>query len=127
MKFLLVGFNEPKSSEISGSSYKKKLYYLKDVVKTVFQAILEHSGATLFHCASGKDRTGVIAALLQKLIGVDDEEVINEYRRSGLDTRTEKLLDVLKFVEEGGGIAVYLESCGFSLEDLITINRKNWV
>jgi protein-tyrosine phosphatase len=33
----------------------------------------------LFHCAAGKDRTGVIAALLLNVLGVDDDEVVADY------------------------------------------------
>ncbi|TBU33100.1 protein-tyrosine phosphatase-like protein [Dichomitus squalens] len=33
----------------------------------------------LFHCTAGKDRTGVLAALLLKLAGVDDENIARDY------------------------------------------------
>lgn len=36
-------------------------------------------GGVLFHCAVGKDRTGVIAMLLLKLAGVEDADVIADY------------------------------------------------
>ncbi len=111
---IIVDFNEPNSTEIVGSAYKKKAHFLKNEVKKVFKAILGNSGATLFHCASGKDRTGVIAALLQKLAGVVDPDILAEYMRSGLDTRPEKLQDVLQYVNEQGGIGQYLELCGIS-------------
>jgi hypothetical protein len=114
---LIVDFNEPKISEITASSYVRKLYYLKPVVKEIFDAILKNDGATLIHCASGKDRTGVVSCLLQKLIGVDDDKILEEYHRSGLDTRTEKMIDVLKFIEDQGGIQMYLEKCGFLSND----------
>lgn len=35
--------------------------------------------AILFHCSAGKDRTGVLAALILKLAGVDDETIAREY------------------------------------------------
>jgi protein-tyrosine phosphatase len=38
--------------------------------------------AVLFHCSHGKDRTGIIAALLLKCAGVSDEDVINDYALS---------------------------------------------
>ncbi|EPQ59168.1 hypothetical protein GLOTRDRAFT_136110 [Gloeophyllum trabeum ATCC 11539] len=49
-----------------------------------FGAILRHirdrpNDALLFHCTAGKDRTGVIAAILLKLAGVDDEIVAEDY------------------------------------------------
>jgi hypothetical protein len=38
--------------------------------------------AVLFHCSHGKDRTGIIAALLLKCAGVSDEDVITDYALS---------------------------------------------
>jgi len=36
----------------------------------------------LFHCAAGKDRTGMLAALVLRLLGVDDEAIVADYMRS---------------------------------------------
>jgi protein-tyrosine phosphatase len=33
----------------------------------------------LFHCGAGKDRTGVLAAMALKLLGVSDEDIISDY------------------------------------------------
>jgi protein-tyrosine phosphatase len=35
--------------------------------------------SALFHCRLGKDRTGVFAALLLKLLGVSDEDTVQDY------------------------------------------------
>lgn len=35
--------------------------------------------AVLFHCAAGKDRTGVLAIVVLALLGVDDEQVADDY------------------------------------------------
>jgi protein tyrosine/serine phosphatase len=37
---------------------------------------------TVFHCAAGKDRTGVVAALLLRLLGVTEAAVIADYART---------------------------------------------
>ncbi|KAJ6515529.1 protein-tyrosine phosphatase-like protein [Mycena sanguinolenta] len=60
-----------------------------------YSQILEHGGPAfgtilrhvrdrpnepcLFHCTAGKDRTGVIAAILLKLAGVDNAAIANDY------------------------------------------------
>jgi hypothetical protein len=41
------------------------------------------AGVTLFHCRLGKDRTGVFAALLLKLLHVSDADVIEDYVHTG--------------------------------------------
>lgn len=36
----------------------------------------------VFHCAAGKDRTGVVAAIVLRLLGVADQDIIAGYMRS---------------------------------------------
>lgn len=50
----------------------------------VIREVLEHiasddATATVFHCTGGKDRTGVLAAVLLRTLGVDDETIIADY------------------------------------------------
>jgi protein-tyrosine phosphatase len=42
-------------------------------------------GALIFHCTAGKDRTGLIAALLLRLAGVPAAAVITDYARTATD------------------------------------------
>jgi protein tyrosine/serine phosphatase len=49
-----------------------------------FRAIIQHilqdsAGPVLFHCTVGKDRTGVFSALILKLCGVADEDIVADY------------------------------------------------
>lgn len=39
-------------------------------------------GAVLVHCAFGKDRTGLIVAMVQGLLGVSDADIVTEYALS---------------------------------------------
>ena len=45
----------------------------------VERAALARERPLLFHCAVGKDRTGIAAALLLGLLGVPDEVILDEY------------------------------------------------
>lgn len=47
----------------------------------------------VFHCAAGKDRTGVLAAMILSLLGVDDEVIVADYAISGanMDRLIERL------------------------------------
>lgn len=42
-------------------------------------SIVADGHPVLFHCAAGKDRTGVVAALVLGLLGVDRDEIITDY------------------------------------------------
>ncbi len=42
-------------------------------------AIVAEGHPALFHCAAGKDRTGVVAAVLLGLVGVERDEIIADY------------------------------------------------
>ena len=46
-------------------------------------AVAESGGAVVIHCAAGKDRTGLVSALLLSLAGVPDDEVVADYALSG--------------------------------------------
>ncbi|KAL9713129.1 hypothetical protein Ac2012v2_004370 [Leucoagaricus gongylophorus] len=64
-----------------------------------FASILRHvrdkpNEGCLFHCTAGKDRTGIIAAILLKLAGVDDESIAEDYAltRVGREPAREMIL-----------------------------------
>ncbi|MDH4039021.1 MAG: tyrosine-protein phosphatase [Gammaproteobacteria bacterium] len=45
----------------------------------MFQLLLAGDQQLLIHCASGKDRTGVGAALILDVLGVSEETIVNDY------------------------------------------------
>ena len=51
----------------------------REAFATLFREIADGSGAALFHCTAGKDRTGWAAALLLHLAGVDDATILEDY------------------------------------------------
>lgn len=48
---------------------------------------LQAGQATLFHCAAGRDRTGIMAALLLGLVGVTDGQIAQDYVQSNRNAR----------------------------------------
>ncbi|WP_051854546.1 tyrosine-protein phosphatase [Streptomyces sp. NRRL B-1347] len=44
------------------------------------------SGPVVFHCVSGKDRTGLLAALVLSLLGVAEADVVEDFALTGLAT-----------------------------------------
>ncbi len=60
--------------------YRDAIDQCRGPIAEVLTAIAEaDDGVVLFHCSAGKDRTGIIAALLLSLVGVDDDTIIADY------------------------------------------------
>jgi protein-tyrosine phosphatase len=61
------------------------LGYLRDRSENVVTAVrrLAAAGPTLVHCAAGKDRTGVLVALVLDAVGVERDAVVADYALSG--------------------------------------------
>jgi len=63
----------------------------------LLQQLADADGPAIFHCASGKDRTGWTAALLQSIAGVSEADIIadyllsNEYHRPTIDEYTQNI------------------------------------
>lgn len=50
-----------------------------DRLAEIMRILLKSDGLVLFHCAHGKDRTGVVAAILYLLSGASREDIIKNY------------------------------------------------
>lgn len=60
-------------------------------IRHFFQILLEHrDGAVLWHCTSGKDRTGVTAALLLLALGASWETVLEDYLLTNIQTEQQR-------------------------------------
>ncbi|KAJ7189004.1 protein-tyrosine phosphatase-like protein [Mycena filopes] len=62
--------------------------------ETIFRHFLERPDEPcVFHCTAGKDRTGLVAALILMLLGVDDADIKKDYALTnvGLEPAKEKL------------------------------------
>ena len=68
-------------SEIA-AAYYSKLTVSSDRIAGIFRILANAKTGVIFHCESGKDRTGTIAALLLLLCGVADDDIAEDYRLS---------------------------------------------
>lgn len=66
-----------------GDLYCIMLDQFQNSIRKVFEIFLDHLGTcVLFHCSAGKDRTGVIAALLLDLAGCHMYDIVKDYSES---------------------------------------------
>jgi protein-tyrosine phosphatase len=109
-----------------------------DAFRDVFAAIAGQDGGVLFHCFAGKDRTGLVAAMLLELAGVSRDEIARDYGatdvqlaqqyelwiaeaeperrdtfRAELRCPPERIAGVLDHLDRRwGGVEAYLEAAG---------------
>jgi protein-tyrosine phosphatase len=74
--------------------YQTALEHSQDEFRTVLRQIAESDGVTLFHCTAGKDRTGLIAALILGTLEVSDQQIIEDYALTS--TYIQPLLETLR-------------------------------
>ncbi|KAF5587411.1 Tyrosine phosphatase [Fusarium pseudoanthophilum] len=81
------------------TAWREQLMAVIAAYKPSIQAVLEHvrdkpNEPFLFHCTAGRDRTGVMAGLLQTLAGTKPQDVIFDYMlsRIGIEPARERLL-----------------------------------
>jgi protein-tyrosine phosphatase len=125
----------------------------RDGISAIVQALARaDEGGVLFYCQSGKDRTGLIAALVLAMLGVSADEVAADYAQS-LDclrplqdewlengpgeraereeadakfaSRPETMRIVLQHLDaEYGGVQSYLELAGVSTAEVEHLRRR---
>jgi protein-tyrosine phosphatase len=103
-----------------GDMYTDMLDNARDAVLAVFRRIAlaaPSSGRLLFHCTAGKDRTGVIAALLLSLAGVSGEDIVRDYAQTD-----ENLFPVRDILRENSGVPAML---GALTEEFLSAKPRN--
>lgn len=62
-------------------SYRRKPFTPRhvDLFRRYFATLAEAKGPVLIHCAAGKDRTGLLAALTHHLAGVSRDDLVEDY------------------------------------------------
>jgi protein-tyrosine phosphatase len=82
----------------------------------------------LYHCAGGKDRTGMVTALLLDLLGANRSDIMADYLLSRKNKRTlfvkaSWINEVFKEVDRSGGIDSFLWRVGVSAAQLQSIRN----
>jgi protein-tyrosine phosphatase len=123
-----------------------------DNVVAALRALAAADGASIVHCAAGKDRTGVVVALSLAVAGVPHEEIVADYamsaevidalvaklatsptyaedmERRDVDShapRAETMTRVLELLDERfGGAAGWLTTHGFGAEEQAALRAR---
>ncbi|WP_350348973.1 tyrosine-protein phosphatase [Agromyces sp. G08B096] len=65
-----------------GEMYARMVEQAAPQLASALAIIALSPGATAFHCAAGRDRTGVLAATLLLALGADDDDIVTDYART---------------------------------------------
>lgn len=93
----------PDNATASRDVYLTLLMLLPDRYAAAVEAVADApEGAVVVHCAGGKDRTGLVTALLLRLAGVSIAEIAEDYSVSGanLDQRARPWIEEAETEEE---------------------------
>jgi protein-tyrosine phosphatase len=143
------------SAELPKSAAEFYLRYLLDRADSVIDTlrlVANTDGATIVHCAAGKDRTGVVVAIALAEVGVRREEIINDYamsaerineifgrlrasdtyaddlsdesvdKHSPRDATMQQLLDAID--EMHGGVSTWLRKHGWTDDDAAALRKR---
>ncbi len=153
-----VSFIDPAAAPPAGDltladDYKRMLDRFHRAVAEVMAVIANApEGGVLVHCAAGKDRTGLISALLLGLVGVAPETIAADYALTAENLRprdeewlehgpgdraereellirfaptAEVMLEVLDHLAERyGGVEAYLLRAGVTADDLARLRAR---
>ncbi|MCQ3929755.1 MAG: protein-tyrosine-phosphatase [Chloroflexi bacterium] len=133
---------EAKNYTVLHELYAKYLDRCQNQIGTIVTTVAESTFAILFHCFAGKDRTGIITALLLSAMGVQDDIIAEDYALTGsqithlvtlwrddalqsgedmqdferdMGSNTDTMLGMLGYLKQQyGGAVNYLYRCGVS-------------
>lgn len=88
---------------------KSYIRMVDDTMDRIIEAIISAETNVMYFCNAGKDRTGIVSAILLNKLGYDREYIINDYMRSAENLKT--------MLED-------FSSQHIELKDIITPNRR---
>jgi protein-tyrosine phosphatase len=123
------------------------LEHVRRELRQVLQVIASAApGPLLFHCIAGKDRTGLVAALLLALADATPAAIAADYAQSGENLRAgyleryadadpARILEAIRCPEEGaynmleflsaaGGVRAYLERLGLRPQEIAALRAR---
>lgn len=60
--------------------YAANARFFPDRLAGVFRSVAKSPGGVVIHCSAGRDRSGMIAAMLQDLAGATDDDIVSAYQ-----------------------------------------------
>lgn len=90
--------SEEESRQLMRELYEKCVSENIPALREVILKIVESEQPILYHCSAGKDRTGIVTALLLSILNVDRKTIVDEYLLSNY-YRKEKVESMLQKIK----------------------------
>lgn len=118
------GGDTPKSLEHLHTVYRQML---DEKMEKIIDTIINAQSNVMYFCTAGKDRTGVVSAIILKRLGFSDEIIIDDYMKSKenlMDMLTEYAdthpeVDIEIIIPHKENIEQLLGQCGLWLKDYL--------
>jgi protein tyrosine/serine phosphatase len=96
--FMASNFSFEAMRDFLAAHYGLMPYDVRHVAmfRRYFDALAQDDGAMLIHCAAGKDRTGILAALTHQVLGVHPDDALEDYLLSNTAGNVGERLPALK-------------------------------
>src|SRR5208337_2462131 len=126
-------FKDPtfaKLTDMPGREHLALVIHFREVWRAFFRLLAERNiYPLLFHCSAGRDRTGVGAAMLLELLGVERERILADFLESNtafprIPLSPAQLDPLFELIDESGDIDSFLmREIGVGPQVLQTIRR----
>lgn len=87
------GGDVPESPEAVAGTYLKMM---DDQMNRIIDTIMSAAGNVMYFCNAGKDRTGVVSAIILKKLGYSDQVIIDDY----METKDNLMEFLMAYVSE---------------------------
>jgi len=118
-------FDPTGDEDIPADSYRLMVDASRDRLAAALAAIAEAPpGAVVLHCHAGRDRTGLVVALVLRLAGASVDSIAADYALSE-DSTPATMVNTLAHLEaEYGGVAKYLIGSGVTPAQLAAVRAR---
>lgn len=123
----IVSASMPIPYAVDGPAYLRDLHTAQAILPA-FAALGDDDAYPIyFHCTYGRDRTGVLAAVILLVLGATPDEIMREYQltaESGLGAYPQSLSAVLSDIASRGGVDAYLADIGVPAGQVAVLRRR---
>jgi len=117
----------PTPYSVSPQDYLNDLYTADSIVRA-FDGLGDPLAYPIYiNCVHGRDRTGVLIAVVLLALGATPDVILTEYeltREAGLSTYPDSLVAVFDEIEQLGGVENYLAEMGVTKDQIDTLRSR---